>query len=68
MYVNNKTRLNGIQAPGDTSAFLRILDRQDLNDLYRGGLIEGRIVGNSKLLQLVLIYYCWFRVDAAAKD
>ncbi|GKA44460.1 hypothetical protein Tco_0737184 [Tanacetum coccineum] len=25
-------------------------------------------VGNSELLLLVLIYYCWFRVDAAAKD
>ncbi|GKB17608.1 hypothetical protein Tco_0851531 [Tanacetum coccineum] len=31
-------------------------------------LIRGRIVGNSELLLLVLIYYCWFRVDVAAKD
>ncbi|GJY99276.1 hypothetical protein Tco_0516706 [Tanacetum coccineum] len=27
-----------------------------------------RSVGNSELLLLVLICYCWFRVDAAAKD
>ncbi|GJU63613.1 hypothetical protein Tco_1245448 [Tanacetum coccineum] len=31
-------------------------------------LIKGRIVENSELLLLVLIYYYWFRVDAAAKD
>ncbi|GJR86157.1 hypothetical protein Tco_0210168 [Tanacetum coccineum] len=28
----------------------------------------GHFVRNSELLLLVLIYYCWFRVDVAAKD
>ncbi|GKF51480.1 hypothetical protein Tco_0147947 [Tanacetum coccineum] len=28
----------------------------------------GRIVGNSELLLPVILYYCWFKIDTAAKD
>ncbi|GJX71439.1 ribonuclease H-like domain-containing protein [Tanacetum coccineum] len=42
MYVYKLTRVDGSSSyHGDTQAFLRRLDRQDLNDLYRLSLVYG---------------------------
>ncbi|GKD38236.1 hypothetical protein Tco_1258443, partial [Tanacetum coccineum] len=40
----------------------------ELEGSSKGSYSESITVGNSELLLLVLIYYCWFRVDVAAKD
>ncbi|GJY46885.1 hypothetical protein Tco_0435948 [Tanacetum coccineum] len=40
----------------------------ELIKFIKSMLEEGGLVGNFELILPVLLYYCWFKIDTAAKD